>query len=372
MFREYIRANTDFLYRVHRELCGIPAPSHHEEKRAAYCEALLRSFGLSAYTDEAKNVICPIGCEGSDRITVFVAHTDTVFPDTEPMPYREEDGKVFCPGAADDTASVAVLLLCAKYIAEGRYRPKEGLLLVCNSCEEGLGNLKGTRAVMQAFAGRVKQFISIDSDMSKIADRCVGSHRYRVEVKTPGGHSFGAFGNKNAIAEAARIINKIYAIEPPRLAGSKTTYNVGTIEGGTSVNTIAQSASFLCEYRSDNVTCLHTMQQKFQTIFREAVAEDVAVEATLIAERPCAADGIEGAVDALSALCRRIAGGILGEEPIRVSSSTDCNIPLSLGIPAVCIGAYRGGGEHTREEWIEKEGLMIGSEIALQTIEALV
>jgi acetylornithine deacetylase/succinyl-diaminopimelate desuccinylase-like protein len=368
----FIDRNREALLQLHRDLCHIPAPSHHEEARAGFCKHSLEQEGAKGvYIDEALNVIFPINCEGSDEITVIAAHTDTVFPDMEPMAFEEDDEKIYCPGAGDDTASLAVMMMMAKYMVEYQLAPKKGMLIVCNSCEEGLGNLKGTRQLMKDYAGRIKQFITFDSSIGNLCNRCVGSHRYKVCVKTEGGHSFGKFGNANAIAELAKIIAKIYEISVPVIGDSKTTYNVGIIEGGTSVNTIAQCATMLCEYRSDNVDCLETMRQEFEQIFKEAVSDKVEVEIEIVGERPCgiALDPVKAAE--LIAVCKEVTEEVSGKEVVFHSGSTDCNIPLSLGIPAICMGVYRGAGTHTREEWIEKASMKEGLEIALRLAEKL-
>jgi len=365
--RAYITENKELLFRTLRELCAIPAPSHKEEKRAAYCKAWLEAMGAVGVTiDEALNVLLPINCEGSDKITVVVAHTDTVFPDTEPMPYFDDGEKIHSPGVGDDTASLSVLLLCAKYFVEQNVKPADGVLFVCNSCEEGLGNLKGTRQIFHDYEGRIARFISFDSRLAKVADRCVGSHRYEVVVRTVGGHSYQAFGNPNAIAELARIATEIYSIEVPKIGNSRTTYNVGIISGGTSVNTIAQSASMLCEYRSDHVACLAVMKERFDRIFAEAaVREGVELSVKMIGERPCMGEVDLDKIDRLCELYRGVVWDVMGVEITYGSSSTDCNIPLSLGIPALCVGVFSGGGAHTREEWIDKASFPTGAEVGL-------
>lgn len=368
---EFIQSNSASMLQTLRELCAIPAPSHQEQARAEYCKNWLTEAGApGVYIDEALNVVFPLNCEGSNDITVYVAHTDTVFPDTDPMPYQEDDTYIRCPGVGDDTASLAVLLMLAKYCVQQKLQPKKGILFVCNSCEEGLGNLKGTRQIFRDYAGRIGRFISFDSNLTAVADRCVGSHRYEVEVLTEGGHSYGAFGKDNAIHELAKLVTKIYQIQVPREGNSKTTYNVGGISGGTSVNTIAQNAKMLCEYRSDNVNCLAIMEKEFQTIFREAEREKVQVLVTKIGDRPCQNIDPEK-IDALKAIVLPVLEEVNGCPMELKPSSTDCNIPLSMGIPALCIGVYRGGGAHTREEWIEKNTLVTGLEAAVRVMEAL-
>lgn len=367
MFQTYINQNFEATLELLRSLCHIPAPSHKEHARAKFCKNWLEDNGeKGVYIDEALNVIFPLNCEGSNEITVLAAHTDTVFPDMEPLPYQEDDEKIYCPGVGDDTASLAVLMMTAKFFIENQIHPSKGILFVCNSAEEGLGNLKGTRQLMKDYAGRIAQFITLDSNLNVMNTRCVGSHRYHVEVTTEGGHSFQKFGNPNAIAVLSDIISKIYQLQVPQLADSRTSYNVGTIEGGTSVNTIAQNASMLCEYRSDNEEALSTMQEKFENIFASAKTDGVQIQIEKIGDRPCAGQVDANRLNTFIFSCKKIIEEVICEPLILKSASTDCNIPLSLGIPAICIGVYRGAGSHTREEWVEKKSLKQGLEVALR------
>lgn len=369
----FIEENKEQMFTTLKELCAIPAPSHFEQERAAYCKKWLESVGAKGvYIDDALNVIFPINCENSDKITVFVAHTDTVFPDREPMPYVDDGTYIRSPGVGDDTASLVVLLYVAKYFVEKKLSAPSGIMFVCNSCEEGLGNLKGTRQLFADYAGRIARLISFDENFTRIADRCVGSHRYEVEVFTEGGHSYGAFGNRNAIAELSKLINEIYSIEVPKIGDSKTTYNVGEISGGTSINTIAQSAKMLCEYRSDNEDCLAEMKSRFEHIFNGARARRLEISVTPIGERPCMGKVDLSKIDELTRICREIIEDTVKETVTTRSSSTDCNIPLSLGIPALCIGVYNGGGSHTREEWIEKKTFHLGLEIGIRVAQTLI
>lgn len=370
--REYIQENYEEMLQLLRELCRIPAPSHQEQARAVFCRNWLAENGAEGvYIDDARNVIYPLGCDDCSEITVFAAHLDTVFPDTEPLPFREDAEKIYCPGVGDDTASVAVLLMAARYCTKRWGDQLKGVLFVCNSCEEGLGNLKGTRQLMQDYRGRIRQFVTLDSKLNVMNTKCVGSHRYQVEVRTEGGHSFQMFGKPNAIAVLSRIVSRIYEMQVPQLGDSRTSYNVGVISGGTSVNTIAQSAGMLCEYRSDSIECLGIMERKFGDIFAAERAEGVEICVERIGERPCGAEVNAQQEEKLVMVCRGIIEDVIQESVICKSASTDCNIPLSLGIPAVCIGVYRGGGSHTREEWIEKASLKQGLEIAVRVITSL-
>ena len=369
--KKYVDENIDEVYKIIYDLCGIPAPSHHEERRAEYCKAWFDKNGLpGSYIDEALNVILPYQADGSSELTVAVAHTDTVFPDMEPMPYTDDGEFIRSPGVGDDTTSLAVLMLVAKYFKENDIKT-DGMLFVANSCEEGLGNLKGTRQIFNDFEGKIRLFVSFDSKIGGITDRCVGSHRYEVEVKTVGGHSYGAFGNPNAIVELSKLINEIYEIEVPKHENSHTTYNVGIVEGGTSVNTIAQNAKMLCEYRSDDEVCLAIMKENFERIFNSARARGLDVSVTLVGDRPCMGKVDLGEIEKIAKIYERITLEVTGKTVARGSGSTDCNIPLSLGIPSLCIGVYIGGGTHTRGEWIYKDSIIPGLEIAIKTLLAL-
>lgn len=365
--KDYIKYNEELLFKTLKDLCLIPAPSGFEKERAEYCKNWLEKIGAKGvYIDDALNTVFPYNCEDGDEITVFAAHTDTVFPDMEPLPYREDEENIYCPGVGDDTASVAILLMTAKFFLENKIEAPKGILFVFNSCEEGLGNLKGTRKIFENYIGRVAQFITFDNAMNHIAHRSVGSHRYEVEVKTIGGHSYLNFGNDSAIAELSKLVSLIYAIEVPKIGESKTSYNVGTIEGGTSVNTIAQSAKMLCEYRSDNAECLDIMKNKFAEIFTSSNAD---LTVNLVGDRPCMSSNIDiKKVDKMVETAIKIVEETAGIEVELHSSSTDCNIPLSLGIPSVAIGVSNWHGIHTREEWIDKKSLPTGLEIAIKSV----
>lgn len=370
---DFVEKNKDLQKRLLKELCLIPAPSHHEEKRADYCKKIFESFGAeNVYIDSAKNVVFPINCDNSNNILVIEAHTDTVFPDTEPMPYKEENGKIFCPGVGDCTIGVVDVLLLAKYIIENKIVPKKGLLLICNSCEEGLGNLKGTRQIFEDYKGRIEKFVTFDAGYTHIYDNSVGSSRFEVTIKTEGGHSLDDFGNKNAVAEMAKIISEIYDIEVPNDGSHKTTYNVGVMEGGTSVNAIPQSAKMLCEYRSDYIESLSYMSEKFNGIFNRAKKSGIDIEVKIIGERPCPNNLDPKKEQELADICKRVTEPIKGKEILTESASSDCNIPHSLGVPAVAVGVADISKEHTRQEYVSADTLQPGLLSALAVFEALI
>lgn len=350
-----------------RDLCKLPAPSHHEELRAEYCRKWFSDNGFeNVSVDKALNVIAPVNVRSDNKLIVVMAHTDTVFPDTEPMPFIEKEGFMYSPGVTDDTANLSVLMVCARYFKENYTFGDEGYLFIANSCEEGLGNLKGTRQIMADYGSRVTEFISLDSAcMDRMVCLAVGSHRYKVTVRTEGGHSFGNFGNRNAIHVLATMINALYSVKVPQEGNSKTTYNVGIISGGTSVNTIAQEAEMMYEYRSDNKNCLAKMQQMFEKTIEAFQAMGVEVDVEKLGDRPCSGEVDEVRYDALKNRARAALKETLDLEMIDRSGSTDCNIPLSMGIPAICFGVCRGGGCHTREEKLEVASLHEGCRLFL-------
>lgn len=351
-------------------LCRIPAPSKHEEKRAQFCKNWLEKQGAKGvYIDGVNNVVYPVGCEQATEITLFCAHTDTVFPDTEPMPFTKDETYMYSPGVGDDTSCLAVLMMIAKYVAQNNLQPKHGVLFVANSCEEGLGNLKGIKQIMQDYAGRITRVYTFDETYDELVTKCVGSHRYELTLQTEGGHSFSNFGNRNAIIAAAQLIQRLSACDIPQNGQGKTTFNVGTITGGTSVNTIAQNATFTYEYRSDNREDLQKMQQFFQTTVEQAQKENLAqITVTMIGERPCGGQVDEKILQAMIDEAVAVSQKHSGIPCVCVSSSTDCNIPMSLGVPAVCVGSYLGKGAHTREEKVRIDSIPVGLKIAAELI----
>lgn len=362
--KAYIQETLPELKELIIELCGIPAPSHHEEKRAEFCRDWLLRNGASpeqVHIDEALNVVCEVPGE-TEEVIVFMAHTDTVFPDREPMPYHEENGRMLCPGIGDDTANLAVLLMLARYVLTRGLRSRYTVVFAANSCEEGLGNLKGSFQLMKDYGSRTVEVVSFDGYYSGVANDAVGSTRYEVTVRTEGGHSFGNFGNRNAIHQLSRIINDLYGIEVPTRA--RTTYNVGVIHGGTSVNTIAQDASMLYEYRSEDLGCQEEMRRKFEAIVEKYQADGLEVEVRVLGNRPCAGEIDRERQQALTEEVTALISRYSGEEPVVSASSTDCNVPLSMGINAICFGVCLGGGAHTREEWIDEASLPVGYAMA--------
>ena len=345
---------------ITRDLCRIPAPSGLEDERANYVLNYVKNLGFAnAYIDSVKNVIWEV--KGKTNVTdMLIAHTDTVFPDLEPMEIIEDEKYLKCPGVFDDTINVALLLALCKYIKDSGLIPERTLIFSANSCEEGLGNLKGIRELYKNLGERISVMYTFDGHLAKVVNKSVGSHRYKVTAITEGGHSFNAFGNKNAIQVLAKIVSDIYAIEVPKKPDTKTTYNVGTISGGTSVNTICQEAEMLCEYRSDDGECLEIMKEKFSKIFESAKKDLPTLEVELIGDRPGMGAVDKAELEKLTQKVIAIQEKYYNGKVTATSGSTDSNVFHSHGKLSVCVGAVLGGGSHTREEYLDKNSVHAG------------
>lgn len=357
-------------------LCRIPAPSGQEGRRAGFIQRWLRDeCGLAAFIDGAQNVLMPFSFPVSPSCSIdaapvsafqktcfpaplFMAHTDTVFPDTEEMPVSRSGGRLYSPGVGDDTACVAILMLYLKYKKQELLDSRKPLLFAFNSCEEGLGNLKGSRRIMEDYGRFISQVTSFDGGVKGICNHAVGSLRWQITIRTKGGHSYNDFGNANAIEVMSGLIRQLYLQKVPDTG--RSTYNVGTISGGTSVNTIPQSCTCLFECRSDIRENLAQMEESFQQILKrlQKARPDIRISVSLVGERPC---GGNVNAEKQQTLTRRALSSIRkisGQTPVVGSGSTDCNIPLSMGIPAICFGGLMGDGVHTREEYVTIPALL--------------
>ena len=362
----YVENSQTELIQLIKDLCAIPSFSHCEKKKAEFIRDWFSKIGAEALIDEKFNVILPVNTEGKDQLTVFMAHIDTVFPDETGFECVEKDGWLCAPGVGDDTTNVAELMLIAKYIIEHQLECPKGCLIVFNSCEEGLGNLEGSRYLMNSYADRIKEFYSFDGGYKALVTKAVGSTRYEVTLKTEGGHSYGAFGNRNAIAVASSLISSLYDYKVP--VRGKSTYNVGMIQGGTSVNTIAQEVKFLFEYRSDDRTDLDEMKQFFDAMISAYRKMGVEIDVQVLGERPCMGDvdpnEMKQVIDHVSSVIEAHTKKV----PALRSGSTDCNICFAYGVAGCCFGGYEGIGAHTREEKVDISSLETGMKIVMHFI----
>lgn len=347
-----------------RTLGKIPAPSHNEDMRAEFCRNWFLAQGAEdVVIDKAKNVICKYGCEEHKDLVVFMAHTDIVFPDLDPLPMKEEGRRLFAPGIGDDTSNLVNLMMAFKYLLDNRIRTNYGFLVVANSCEEGLGNLDGCKEIIASYGDRIKAFYSFDGYMSQCCSEAVGSYRYQVTVKVRGGHSYLDFGSPNAIEILCGLVGDLYKIQIP--AEGKTTYNVGRIEGGTTVNSIAQEACMLYEFRSNSQKNLEEMEKKFENTIDAHKNRGGDISVKLLGVRPGNGPVSKEELALYTAKSADIISSFFSGELDYGAYSTDSNIPLSIGIPANTIGTVKGGQAHTREEWIDLDSLPDGLKIVL-------
>lgn len=361
---QYVSDHSEEQIELLRTLGKIPAPSRHEDLRAVFCRDWLLTQGAADVTiDKAKNVICKIGCEDHEDIVAFAAHTDIVFPDMEDLPMREEDGKLYAPGIGDDTSNLVNLLMGAKYLLKNQIKLKCGVLIVCNACEEGLGNLDGAKELFASYGPRIKAFYSFDGYTPQCCSTAVGSYRYKISCKTVGGHSYINFGEPNAIEILCRLVEELYKTQAP--SEVKTTYNVGHIEGGTTVNSIPQACSMLYEFRSTSQKCLEMMEERFHTAVDTCrnLGGELTVE--LLGVRPGNGPLDMDALQAFTQQSADIISNFYTGDIDFAAYSTDSNVPLSLGIKANTIGTVLGALAHTREEWIDISSLSKGLGIVL-------
>ena len=359
---EFVEQNQDLLLQTLKEMTCIPAPSRGEHRRAGYCLDRLSAWGVPGlHVDEAGNVVCTAFAAPEGENALFMAHLDTVFPEETPLIIRVDGSRWSCPGIGDDTVNAVLLMLAMKYMAE---RGGQGAIFALNTCEEGLGNLAGCRRLMADFAPRLREVVSFDLYRDEVYTGCIGSLRYRISVEVQGGHSFHDFGRPNAVAVLASAIDRLYRFAPP--PGTHTTYNVGTLQGGTSVNVIAQQASALFEYRSEDARALRACDKFLEGTLEGFMRPDVRVRLETVGERPCMGDVDAQAIREIAAVCSEAIEAETGVAPAWGRASTDCNIPLSMGIPAVCCGLCRGGGAHTLQEWIDIASVPAGARAALR------
>ena len=336
------------------DLCTIPAPTGAEERRAARVAGLLQERGYATEIDDLHNVFAFRGPR-TDSTLMLLAHTDTVFPDGTALATVRDGNHVFGPAIGDNCLGVAAMLTAIDVLDQLDIATESGIRIVANVGEEGLGNLRGAWRAVERFQNETGAVIAIEGhNLGRITHMAVGSRRLRITVNGPGGHSWGAFGQPSAIHGLGRIIAAISSLKVPE--EPRTTYNVGLIEGGTSINTIAPVASALVDMRSVDAHELDRLSARVGEIIDNEAGDGLDVEVEILGERPA------GAVDTSDPYIRIATETLrwLDMEPVFDASSTDANVPISLGIPAFCIGITRGGRVHTIHEYIDVEPVGLG------------
>jgi tripeptide aminopeptidase len=372
---EWFAAHRAWIDDEQARLTEIPAPSFQEAERAAAVKVLLSAVGLEVSTDKAGNVIGLLRGESDKEIVILSAHLDTVFPAGTEVKVHRDKSRMTAPGISDNGAGLAALVAVARALHEARIQPRRTILFVADVGEEGEGNLRGMRAIVDAYRDRLKAVIVLDgSSIDHVTTKALASRRVEVIITGPGGHSWSDFGIPNPINALVRGSVRFISTRVP--ASPRTTFNLGQIEGGTSVNSIPHEARLKVDLRSENDDELI----RLESALRECVAAGIRDE--MEASRDRSKGKLEWKLDLLGSR----PGGELAsnssllatlraaDETVRNQSrieraSTDANIPLSLGIDAISIGAGgNGGGAHSLQEWYESDGREVGLQRVLLTL----
>jgi tripeptide aminopeptidase len=344
------------------ELVQIPAPSHQEKERAHYVLNKFEKAGLTdVHMDEVWNVFGTIKGSGQGPALLIAGHTDTVFPAGTDLTIKREGSRYIAPGIGDDTRAVAELISLARAMVANDIHGEGDIVLCANVCEEGLGDLKGVKHIFKK-TNAFKGFVSVDNPIpGGIVYTATGSVRFQISFHGPGGHSFADFGIPSPIHALGRTIAAIADFSVPEFP--KTTFNVGVIKGGTSINTVSESASMLVDIRSDSSLEIQRLTSELKTAVDSAVQsennrgirkEKISADVEMVGNRPAGTQDPQCSI-VQAAWKAALAVGLVPE--LRNESSTDANVPISLGIPAICVG--RGGldgANHTLHEWYENVG----------------
>ena len=384
---DHIRSTETQLIEEQIRVCEVPAPPFKEQARGELLKRLFQELGLAnVRVDKVGNVLGERRGRASSPRLVFTAHLDTVFPEGTPVKVTREGSVLKAPGIGDDCRGLAVLLGVIRALDQARIATPGSITFVATVGEEGLGDLRGVKHLFdEELKGRIDRFVSIDGTGLGITHIGVGSKRYRVTFKGPGGHSYGAFGLANPIEAMGRAIARIGEFRPP--AEPKTTFNVGRVGGGTSVNSIPFEGWMEVDMRSADQAALSSLDASFHKAVDDAVAEEnrrwqsegpaamrgrgdyrVTVEKTLVGDRPAGRTPettaiIQAAVSVTRAL----------DLPVTLDEgSTDSNIAMSRNIPAVTIdGGGRGTGAHALDESFDTTDSWKGTQRALLVAIAL-
>ncbi len=349
-------------------ISAVPSPTGEETAKSLLVERLFATAGLVTERDAIGDVVGVIpgrqpSRAGTSRLVV-AAHIDTVFPIGTPLEVKRSADRLMGPGVGDNSIAVAAAIKLGDLLRIAGEVPAVDVLLTGNVGEEGLGNLRGIREVL-ASRSDIGAVVALEGhNLGRVTHVAVGSRRFRISVKGPGGHSWGDFGRPNAIHGLSKLIAELDAIPLPR--SPKTTLNIGIISGGVSVNSIAPEASCLLDLRSIDEAALRRLSDRVtRLVDRGNRGDAVEYTAESIGERPA------GVVAADSPIVQIAASTLaaLGLEPSFDASSTDANVPIAAGIPAVCVGLTTGGNVHRTDEYIDLEPVSLGvTQLALLTL----
>jgi acetylornithine deacetylase/succinyl-diaminopimelate desuccinylase-like protein len=370
----WFASHLDWINERQARLTEIPAPPFQEGLRAAAVKTLLADSGLNTQIDTTGNVIGELPGLNEKEIVVLSAHLDTVFPAGTDVRVRREGSRLLAPGISDNGTGLAALVAIARTMHEAQIKPQRTVMFVADVGEEGEGNLRGMRALVDTYRERLKAVIVLDgAGTDHVTTIALASRRLEVVVTGPGGHSWSDFGMPNPINALVRGSVRFINTKVP--TSPRTTFNLGQIEGGTSVNSIPHEARLKVDVRSESEGELGRLESALRECMAAGVRDEMEAsrdrsrrlewKVEILGSRP----GGELAAESPLLASLRAADVIVGNESRIERSSTDANIPLSLGIDAISIGAGgNGGGAHSLLEWYEPAGRELGLKRALLTL----
>jgi acetylornithine deacetylase/succinyl-diaminopimelate desuccinylase-like protein len=373
----YIEKNEPTTQQTMLAINAIPAPTFAEATRARDYAERLKTAGLAdVHIDEAGNVLGLHRGSGKGPLIVLAAHLDTVYPAATDLTVHEKDGRLYAPGIADNGRSLAAMLTIAHAMREAMVRTEGDVLFVANVGEEGLGDLKGVKYL---FSQRkdIKAFVGLEpalgTDGDPVTYMGAGSRRFKVTIHGPGGHSYEGFGLPSAVHAAGRVIAHIDDVRVP--SQPKVTFNVGVIQGGQSVNSISAEASMLIDMRSADAALLAKVEQQIKDAIQQGVAETnqrwnskaITADVALIGDRPAGQMKQDATIVRTALAAAKVQG-----RPALLDGphSTDANLPMSLGVPAVTMsGGGDSGGYHSEKlEWWSARNAHTGPQNVMLTI----
>ncbi|HKV44364.1 MAG TPA: M20/M25/M40 family metallo-hydrolase [bacterium] len=348
-------------------IAAIPAPSFQEHDRAVYVAQRFREAGLSAVViDEADNVRGTLQDGASRPHVILAAHMDTVYPREAHEPPRRSGTKLLGSSVRDNSPGVAALITLANAFRAAGHPAAGRLEFVATTGEEGLGDLRGMRHRLRPEEVRPDVVLVVDGSLGQIIHQGIAVRRFAVRYETDGGHSWGDFGAPNAIHEIASLVHAL--AQTPIPSDPKTTLNVGGIHGGTSVNTIAARAEIQIDFRSVEGRCVDDLTARLGALTQLVEERGVRVTTTIIGDRP--GGWIPPNHPLVAAV--RDAHRAHGIEPRLAAASTDANIPLALGIPAISMGVSGGGHVHSPREWLDTATLVRGLHLLADVVSHVV
>lgn len=363
---DWIEGNTDWVTTEQIRLTEIPAPEFGEAARGEYLRKLFEAAGLKVHRDDVGNVIGERPGSDANSVILLAAHLDTVFPvGTNIQPKRNGD-RIEAPGITDNGAGLATLAGLARALSDSRIRTSKTIILAGDVGEEGEGNLRGIRALVETYGKRLAAVIAVDGPSTDhVTTQAVASRRFEVTVTGPGGHSWSDFGAPNPITAVSRGIVRFSSIRVP--TSPRSSFNFGVIEGGTSVNSIPAGVSVKVDIRSEDESQLTRMENSLRDAMQAGVRDEISgnrsAEDSLKLNIRSLGSRPGGKLPDNSPLLETVRNvdRFLGNRSRIERGSTDANIPLSLGIPAISLGGGgKGGGAHTPDEWYEPAGRELG------------